>query len=530
MAVALASGATSVDRAGAGRPAPSAFSALTSGNAEGGRRRPVWQTVAETIAKRRPGRIRQNCRTARGAEEKRMSVLRGLAVVLVGLLAASCVAHGQQGAKQTTVVKNNPRLFQSYSSHSAQFFDDLFAERVFIHEHASLPGVVRGEVYRRDGTLWRCYFHPEAGKHVRHTTESWHIATRAAHAARAITVKGKTGYSVPFYDAATGALRLEFFHRGAQGVQDRAWAELGAGWVQDSWPRLLADACPGVKIPPGMPINEKQTAPRIADMAEQDPSAPIRNAPGSDLTAPGRVGFIDTNWGPTTTREEVMAFMESQKGNVMLSPLGHGYVFTAGWDTLGEVWRLGEDGTLAGFGSLHLGNDKSGQDWVISKVPDLPEFHYPMGYPVPMLPTGHRHAAFQLTDRLVASGEPVVLPWMPSEWKDFTFLADGKVRARRADGGPDRISTWHWTKGRLRVQTDGNREAPDWEEVGEQLGLEKPKLWTPADGQRIGPTASAGAATSGTGRCAGAYEGVATWTLGTDGKPEWDTSACRLVQ
>ena len=56
--------------------------------------------------------------------------------------------------------------------------------------------------------------------------------------------------------------------------------------------------------------------------------------------------------------------------------------------------------------------------------------------------------------------------------------------------------------------------------------MEKPKLWTRADGQRI-EVASAEPATSGTGKCVGDHEGVATWTLGADGKRVWDTSGCR---
>ena len=413
---------------------------------------------------------------------KTMSVMRGLAVLLSCTLLAACVTSGHQAVRQTTVVKENAKLFRNYSSHSPQFFEELFAGRAFIHEHASLPGVVRGEVYRRDGTLWRCYYHSEAGKHVRHTTESWSIETHAG-ATRTITVKGKAGRSVPLYAAAGGALRLEFFHRGSKGVHDMAWAELGAGWVQDSWPRLLADACPRIELPAGMPVNEKQTSTRIAEMARQDPDAPVRNAPGSGLTAPGRTGLVGTNWGPTTTREEVLAFMQDQIGNVMLSPRGNGYVYTEGWDADGEVWRLDEDGRITDIGSLHIGDAGTGQDWIVTKAPGHPDFHYPMGYPFPMLPTGHRHAAFQLTDRLIEAGEPVVLPWMPSEWKDFTFLADGKVRVRRADGGPDRVGRWVWTKGRLWLDIGGNREAPLWTEVAEQLGMEKPKLWTPADGQ-----------------------------------------------
>ena len=116
-----------------------------------------------------------------------------------------------------------------------------------------------------------------------------------------------------------------------------------------------------------MPVNGKQTSPRIAEMARQDPTAPVRHAPGSGLTAPGRTGFVGTNWGPTTTRAEVMAFMQGQKGNVVLSPWGIGYVFTEGWDAFGEVWRLDGNGRIADIGLLEIA----------APIPGLPPLLWP---------------------------------------------------------------------------------------------------------------------------------------------------------
>ena len=454
-------------------------------------------------------------------------MLKAMAGVLAGMLLSSCVTSGP---KQTTVGKD-PLLFRSYSSHSADFFEGLLSGRVFVHEHASLRGIVRGEIYRPNGRLSKCYVHTGPKKYVREPNK-WKIETWGGHATRTVyDMRGRPGRSALFFEPVAGTLRLESLYRSQRRAEGRVWVELGSGWVQESWPRVLADGCPGIKVPAGMAINEKQTSQNLAELRRQDPDAPISNAPGSELTAPGRVGLIDSNWGPTTTREEIGAFMDVQRGNVMLSPMGHGYVFVEGYRDLGEVWRLAEDdGRLLTYGKLTSETDKSGQEWVVSKIPTLPTFRYPVGYPFPMLPTGHRHAAFQLTDRLVEAGEPVALPWMPAKWKDFTFLGDGKVRARRVDGGPDRMGRWLWTEGRLRVDIDGNREAPEWKEVAEALGMEKPKLWTPADGQRIGPPTSTAPATSGAGKCAGDYRGTASWTLGADGKRVWDTSGCRPKQ
>ena len=79
-------------------------------------------------------------------------------------------------------------------------------------------------------------------------------------------------------------------------------------------------------------------------------------------------------------------------------------------------------------------------EWSISAIPGAGKIHCLAGYPLPVLPTGHRHAAFVLTDRPVDAGESVALPRMDAKWKDFTFRADGTVPARRTDAEPPRIA------------------------------------------------------------------------------------------
>ena len=461
---------------------------------------------------------------------------------LVGLFLASCVAHGQQQARTAMPKLSEPpkihlealagkpywKVFRSHSSHSAAFFKSFLFGRVFVHEYVNTPGAVIGELVRRDGQVSMCIQTRANGKHYVSQQGKLDIETRSSGAVRTFTFRGDVGRSLMFYRPDKGDMYLEVLasHSDPHKRQRKSYR---SGWVQDSWPRLLADACPKIKLPPGMEINERQTARNLAKLRRQDADTPIRNFPGSEHTAPGRVGLVATANGPTTTREDIAAFMEAQEGNILLSSRGNPYVFVGGWTEDTEIWRLAPVGEIIGFGKSKRIHDPSGQEWSVSELPGLGKVHYPVGWPLPLLPTGHRHAAFQLTDRLVEAGEPVTLPWMPAKWKDFIFLADGKLRGRRADGGPDLVGRWLWTKARLWVDLDGNRVAPEWEEVAEQLGLEKPKLWKLADGQRIAGSAAmvSSSATSGTGRCADDYEGTATWTLGTDGKKVWDVSECK---
>ena len=411
---------------------------------------------------------------------------RHAAAMLAGLLLASCAPHGQNLSRPALPeLSHLPywKVFRNYSSHSSNFFRRLTFGRVFVHESVRTPGVVRGEFVRADGRTLLCYSSEQTGGNYRLQQAELNWETRLSGAARTVRFQGETYRSLMFYEPKTGTIRLEYLAAHAD-PRERLWTKASSGWIQDSVPRVLADACPSVALH-GVRINEKQTSRYLDELRRQDPDAPIRDFPGSKLTAPGRVGFVASQ-GKTTTDEEVEAFVKAQAGNILLSSRGDGYVFTKGWTDKTEIWRLDYDGEFDGSAEMSIVTDPAGQEWWISRLPGVGTVHYPIGYPFPLLPTGYRHAAFQLTDRLIEAGEPVALPWMPAEWKDFVFRADGTALARRADGGPDRVVPWLWTQGRLSVETDDNRKAPFWTEVADRLGMDSPRLWTLADEEKVG--------------------------------------------
>lgn len=446
-----------------------------------------------------------------------MALLRGFLMGILSAVAlAACVAHGQQTSqagvaapanavladphKKMTAKKVLPRVkfqglekrpywrvFRSYSSHSSAFFKEFLFGRVFVHAHRNDLALVSAEVVHDDGRTSLCAaWSGRGGKY--HSTETGNlvIGVHSTGASRDVTAQGKLHTALMFYDPETGVMEVGglLFNRDED---SRRWSIRRTGWVQESWPRAMAEACPDIQLPDGMRINEKQTSRKLAALLRQDPSAPIRSFPGSEHTGPGRVSLVPTEGGPTTTNEEIAAFMEANEGNIMLSATEKPYVFSGGWrEGKTEIWRLAPVGVILGYGTAERITDPTGQEWSVSTIQGLKhKVYYPVGWPLPLLPTGYRHAAFQITDRLIEAGAPVVLPWMPAEWKDFTFRADGTVRARRADGGPDRISDWHWTEGRLWVVLDGNREAPGWEDVVDLLGLEPPTVWTLDDVTKV---------------------------------------------
>ncbi len=439
------------------------------------------------------------------------------------LVLASCMVSATASDEAYDRARDT-KTYRNYTSHSVAFFESLLSGRVWVLESpgdGTYGNVALAMVFAEDGRRLKCSAKKAGGHMFRHESFAGRWSLKWGGHAATILYKpedgGPPGHVRLFHDPNTGALAGEIRARNKAG-EITHWGRPVTGWIQDTMPRSLADACPALAPAAGLGINEKQTSLEMDELRRQDPDAPIRHLPGAEHTAPGRTGLGASELAPTTTREAVFAFMRAQHGNIVLSPKGNPRVLILG-DEGGphELWQLGKDGKVANTSTFHEVKDGDGE-WLEGRRRGKSLGRYPMGYPFPYLPTGYRHATFQLTDRLVEAGEPVALPWMPAKWKDFAFLADGKVRARRADGGPDRISTWRWTQGRLWVQIDGNREAPDWEEAYEQLGMAKPKLWTPADGQR---------ATRGAGKCVGDHEGTATWTLGADGKRVWDTSGCR---
>jgi len=400
---------------------------------------------------------------------------RALALLLAGAALASCSAHGQVGKVP------DPRVYVSYTPYSEAFYRQMMTGRVNVFEGAGrFRNVVGGQIYTSDGTLIECTGRRRLDNRlhwVSQTSKRWSVVTGLRGALEQRDYGGGLRkYAAKFYDPETGAFPTEIFRKGA-------WLLSNPGQIQDTWPRALADACPGLKLPAHIRINEKQTSLKMDELRRQDPDAPIRNFPGSHITAPGRTGLAASGGRPTTTRKEVWNYLRAQEGYVVTSSLGAGYVFDL--DSGGnEVWRLAGDGGISKVGQL-----REEGDWLLFEIPGDPDFEkhlggsvyrYPMGYPFPLLPTGHRHAAWQLTDELIGKGEPVALSWMGERYADHRFLFHDRTLTVVAPGETYLTGRWRWTKGRLQVQVDGEEQHAGsiaWRDLANELGV-TPTVWT----------------------------------------------------
>ena len=397
------------------------------------------------------------------------------------VLFMSALLNGQSNAE----VK--PYKVSNYPSHNSTMIERLVAGRVYVYERKvdeahDAWNRVQGSVFSKDGSLHQCF--------VR-SRNYWRAGIYGVVEDKWLVTEGKLKLDVgakrpvwrfPFYRPQNGGLTLERYSG-----KSRKWTVSDSGWIQGSWPRVLADACPKLRLPTGLKINEKQTSLRMDELRRQDPDAVIRHFPGSHLTGPGRIG-IAAHGLPTTNRDEVWAFLNGQEGNVILGPKGHGRVFVRGAEGADrhEIWGLKDEGGLAWTAELAEVAD-GGADWLHWEFDGKVVARYRMGDPLPYLATGHRHGAFQLTDRLIGGAEAMALPFMGDAYADrrFVFIGDGNLSVVDLDGNlaPDEgfEGTWRWTKGRLevRVAGDGRVHGIGWQDLARELGV-KPALVTRA--------------------------------------------------
>ena len=191
--------------------------------------------------------------------------------------------HGRRGGRTS-----------NYSSHDAAFFSDLLSDRVWLFERpnsaqAADRGLVWGIHHGADGTARAC-IHLDGAWQAR--VDRWRMvpsprfrALYNYHDAGTEPDPGHVKGHVPvFYDPDTGRLHSE-------SVGPAGWFVLSLGWVQESWPLALKEACPGLDLPAGLPVNERQTSSVMELTVAQDPGAAVHAHPGSELRAPGATGL-----------------------------------------------------------------------------------------------------------------------------------------------------------------------------------------------------------------------------------------------
>ena len=349
----------------------------------------------------------------------------------------------------------------NYSSHDAAFFSELLTNRVWLLERpnsarAADRGLLWGIHHGADGTARAC-IHLDGMWQSR--TDRWRVvpsprfrALYNYHDAGTEPDPGQVRGHVPvLYDPGTGRLHSESVGQGA-------WFVLSLGWVQESWPQALKDACPDLDLPAGLPVNAKQTSMLMEEVVAQDPAAAVRAHPGSHLQAPGSTGLAMSAGAPTVTAAELMRFLAANDGDVLESPAGERLVLALGAER-DELWRLDEYGNVADTAVLLPSPGGGGIAVRWERLPRRQD--YRIGDPFPLSPTGERYGAFLLTDRLIAGDRAYSLPLDGREAIAVRFGADGGATAQ-SESGTAIPGRWRWSRGHLHVYLDGRGETVAW--------------------------------------------------------------------
>lgn len=340
------------------------------------------------------------------------------------------------------------------SSHDAGFFNELLSGRVWVLERpntrlAADRNTVWAHYHAPDGTLLAC---AHLGGGYAPGVARWRVVPSRGFRALYNYLEPdaepdpgrRQGHTPLFYDPDTGRLHNEALGQGG-------WAVASAGWVQESWPASMKEACPGLPLPASLPVNAGQTSAAFDAMTAQDPEAAIGNAPGSHLRGPGAVGIAASAGRTMLPGADLARFLEENDGFVLTDPAGARHVLVLGAQG-DELWLLGEDGAIADVGLLVPAAGGSEIAIHYERLPLRPR--YRIGDPLPFLPTGERFAAFRLTDRLAGSGAPVTLPLPGLGEKAVQLRPDGTLAVDAGSGGSIG-GTWRWSRGALALTLEG---------------------------------------------------------------------------
>ena len=382
----------------------------------------------------------------------------------LGLAVAALIAAGAEDASGQSGPAN-------YSSHDAAFLTELLSDRVWLYERpnatrAADRGLVWGVHHAADGSAHAC-FHLDGEWQA--GTGRWRVvpsprfrALYNYHDAGTEPDPGHVKGHVPiFYDPGTGRLHSE-------SVGEGAWFVLSLGWVQESWPQALKEACPDLDLPAGLPVNANQTSALMEEAVAQDPDAALRSHPGSELHAPGSTGLALAGGNPMVTAAELGRFLAANDGHVLESPAGTRLVLALGAER-DELWRLDEHGHVVDTAVLMPAAGGAG---IVAQWERLPRrLEYRLGDPFPLQPAGERYGAMRFTDRLVAAGRPVALPFGDRGDIPLRFRVGGAATAEDIHGG-ELGGRWRWSRGHLHVSVDGMAEtlAWPWRDLARHLG------------------------------------------------------------
>ena len=341
-----------------------------------------------------------------------------------------------------------PPHARNFSSHPSEFFRNLLAGRVFVHERNGAPAAIH---YREGGTFYACWLADDAYFRRSPDEATWQIGTRS----RLNNIQHRTYHPrfgerfmrrVMIYTPDTGRFHFEAYYR-----KPNEWRIDREGWIQEAWPRVLIDNCRDLNLPKDFPVDEAQTAYRFETFKQH--ANPILNHPGSERRFPGATGIAAAGNGPTLTPEDVEAALRSYEGKIIVSATGKRYAFHSLAQSR-EVWSLDPQVNVIDVATVRLDIDKGLfiTRWQRSRGVGRLAYRYPMF----AMSTGQPHPVFAMMEAVVRHRTAVPIPDGDGRKIAHVFHADGGVRTHDATGA------WRISAGKVEMTFDHLTHAYPW--------------------------------------------------------------------
>ncbi len=368
----------------------------------------------------------------------RLTLLPTAAIGALGILGAVLIQPAHAATRHAT----------NHSSHLPEFFRNLLAGRVFVHERHGAAAAIH---YRKDGTFYACWLSSD-GRYLQTPEDAtWQIGTRVSRSnIQHRTYHPRLGEEfirrVVIYTPSTGRFHFESYLK-----QSKRWKIDRDGWIQNSWPSILFDNCRHLALPADLPINESQTAGDFETFKQH--AYPIRNHPGSDRRFPGATGVAAASNGPTLTPEAVEAAFRSYERNISISTTGKHYVFHSFPDHK-EVWRLDLRMNITNTATMRL--DTYNAVFVTKWRTGGRAGRISYGYPLFAISTDRPHPIFPMMESVVGRQSAVSIPNADGIDVDHHFDADGNVNT------PSRAGRWRISAGKVEVTFGHRTHAYPW--------------------------------------------------------------------
>ncbi|MCP4526810.1 MAG: hypothetical protein GY833_13015, partial [Aestuariibacter sp.] len=222
------------------------------------------------------------------------------------------------------------------SDYDQKTFDHLLTGQVWVFKQKSSRGPSRDEnisayYFSPDGYDLGCWFNHKKATHVE-DPGYWMLRADADYLTllglglnKVFDTTTKKNWYPIFYDPESGKFHNKTWWRGK-------WHMGRDGWIQSSWPRSLKDACPDIKLPEHLKINEKQTSLIMDEVRAQDPAAPIKNF-GGHTPAP-----VTTPPVSGTSHDQLISILGPNQTNIWKSEDGGLFAVNLKDHREGQLW------------------------------------------------------------------------------------------------------------------------------------------------------------------------------------------------